>query len=242
MLRVLEGGLHAIKVPKEEFEEYISNHSYFDYLKTTLGVDDPGVLEMARNSCVDNYGPGTDVATIEEVLDTGGLGLDPATWKDVLGEEEYEEYAKEYGNIMLEENPYIHHFPDGNASVARLLVRKMIPNVGPGDSAEDIVLSKFNYAELDKASNRVRIRLNSTAVKVKHGGAPSSSSEVFVNYIHDDKSYQVKGKGVVMACYNVMIPHIVPDIPREQAAALRRNMRLPLFYTTVGLKNWRALK
>jgi len=242
LLRVLEGGLHAIKVPKEELEEYISTHSYFDYLKTTLGVDDPGVLEMARNSCVDNYGPGADVGTIEEVLDTGGLGLDPATWKDVLGEEEYEIYAKEYGSIMLEENPYIHHFPDGNASVARLVVRKMIPNVGPGDSAEDIVLSQFDYAELDKSSNRVRIRLNSTAVKVTHDGDPKSSSEVFVDYIHDDRSYQVKGKGVVMACYNSVIPYIVQDLPKEQAAALRRSVRMPMQYTTVGLKNWRAMK
>ena len=242
LLRVLKGGLHAIKVSKEELEEYISTHSYFDYLKMTLGVDDPEVLEMARNSCVDNYGPGAEVATIEEALETGGLGLNLATVKDVFGEEEYETYVKEYGNIMLEENPYIHHFPDGNASVARLMVRKMIPHVGPGDSAEDIVLSKFNYAELDKSSNRVRIRLNSTVVEVKHDGDPKSSSVVFVNYINDNKSYQVKGKGVVMACYNGMIPYIVPDLPKEQAAALRRSVRMPLQYTTVGLKNWRAMK
>jgi spermidine dehydrogenase len=242
LLKVLKGGLHVLKVPKKKLEEYISTHSYFDYLKTTLGVDDPGVLEMARNSCVDNSGPGTDVATIAEALTTGGLGLDPVTLKDVMGEEEYEKYIKEHGYIMDDGDPYIHHFPDGNASIARLLVRKMIPDVGEGDSAEDIVLSKFNYSELDKSSNIVRIRLNSTVVKVKHGGDPNSSSDVFVNYINDNKSYQVKGKGVVMACYNIMIPHIVPDLPKEQAAALRRSMRLPLQYTTVGLKNWRAMK
>lgn len=242
LLRVLKGGLHAIKVPKKELEEYISTHSYFDYLKTTLGVDDPGVLEMARNSCVDNYGPGADVATIEEALNMGGLGFGPETLKYVIGEKRYNKQIKEYGNIMVEGDPYIHHFPDGNASVARLVVRKMIPNVGPGDSAEDIVLSKFNYAELDKSINRVRIRLNSTAVKVKHSGDPKSSSEVFVNYINDNKSYQVKGKGVVMACYNGMIPYIVPDLPKEQAAALRRSVRMPMHYTTVGLKNWRAMK
>jgi len=242
LLRVLKGGVHVLKVPKEKLEEYISTHSYFDYLKNTLGVDDPMVLEMARNSCVDNLGEGADVTTIGDALSTGGLGLDPASLKDVMGKKKYEKYIKEHGYIMVDEDPYIHHFPDGNASLARLLVRKMIPNVGPGDSYEDIVLSKFNYSELDKSSNIVRIRLNSSVVNVKHGGDPNSSSDVFVNYINDNKSFQVKGKGVVMACYNVMIPHIVPDLPKEQAAALRRNMRIPLFYSTVGLKNWRAMK
>jgi len=242
LLRVLKGGVHVLKVPQKALEQYISTHSYFDYLKTTLGVDDPGVLEMARNSCVDNSGPGADIATIEEALSTGGLGLDPATLKDVMGEKKFENYINRHGFIMVDGDPYVHHFPDGNASIPRLLVKKMIPNVGEADSAEDIVLSKFDYSELDKSSNIVRIRLNSTVVTVKHDGDPNSSSDVFVNYINDNKSYQVKGKGVVMSCYNMMIPHIVPDLPKEQVAALRRSMRLPLHYTTVGLKNWRAMK
>jgi spermidine dehydrogenase len=118
----------------------------------------------------------------------------------------------------------------------------MIPNVGPGETAEQIVLSKFDYAELDKSSNSARVRLNSTVVNVKHAGDPSSASDVVVNYIQDNKSYQVTGKGVVMACYNMMIPHIVPDLPKEQYKALRSQEKVPLQYTTVGLRNWRAIK
>jgi spermidine dehydrogenase len=242
LLRVLKGGVHVLDVPRENLEDYISTHSYFDYLTNTLGVDDPGVLEMARNSCIDNLGEGADVTTIEDAMTTGGLGFDPASLEDVIGKERYEKYLKEYGYIMVDEDPYVHHFPDGNASLARLLVRKMIPNVGPGDSFEDIVLSRFDYSELDKSSNIVRIRLNSTAVNVEHLGDPDSSNEVLVNYINDKKSYRVRGKGVVMACYNVMIPHIVPDLPEEQAAALSRTMRIPLFYSTVGLRQWRAMQ
>ena len=223
LLRVLKGGLHAIKVPRGELRKYFRSHSYYDYLKDTLGVDDPGVLRMARHSALDWASSGTDVMSIGRAKGAGAMGFAPVAVYD-------------------EDNPYIHHFPDGNATVTRLLVKKMIPNVGPGNNAEEIILSKFNYAELDKSSNTVRIRLNSTAVNVKHGGAPKSSSEVFVNYINDNKSYQVKGKGVVMACYNVMIPHIIPNLPEEQAAALRLQVRSPLQYTTVGLKNWKAMK
>jgi spermidine dehydrogenase len=79
-------------------------------------------------------------------------------------------------------------------------------------------------------------------VNVQHGGDPNSSSDVFVNYINDNKSYQVKSKGVVMACYNMMIPHIVPDLPNEQDTALRGLSKAVLQYTTVGLRNWRAIK
>jgi spermidine dehydrogenase len=79
-------------------------------------------------------------------------------------------------------------------------------------------------------------------VNVKHGGDPNSSSDVFVNYINDGKSYQVKSKGVVMACYSMMTPHIVPDLPKEQDAALRSLSKVPLQYTTVGVTNWRAMK
>ena len=242
LLRVLKCGLHVLKVPKEELQKYISTHSYFDYLKTTLGVDDPGVLKMARHSASDFAGGGTDVLTLAEALECGVLGLDPLTLKDILGEEAYKKNMKTHGYIFDEEDQYIHHFPDGNATIARLLVKKMIPDVGEGDNAEDIILSEFNYAELDKSSNIVRIRLNSTVVNVKHGGDPNNSSDVFVNYINDNKSYRVQGKGVVMACYNMMIPHIVPDLPKEQDAALRRQTKIPLQYTTVGLKNWRAMK
>ena len=79
-------------------------------------------------------------------------------------------------------------------------------------------------------------------MNVAHDGDPQSASEVSVNYIHKNKSYRVKGKSVVMACYNMMIPHIVTDLPGEQDAALRRLTKIPLQYSTVGLKNWRAMK
>ena len=223
LLRVLNGGLHVIDVPEEEMEDYIDSTFYFDYLKNNLGVDDPGILKMARNSGLDWALTGTDLMTIGTAKGCGALGFTPKA-------------------VFDEDNPYIYHFPDGNASVARALVKKMISDVAEGNNAEELVLSKFNYAELDKASNAVRIRLNSTVVNVRHGGDPKNSSEVFVNYINDNKSHQVKGKSVVMACYNMMIPHIVSDLPEEQAAALRLQSKSPLQYSSVGLRNWRAMK
>jgi len=223
LLRVLNGGLHAIQIPEEELASYIRSHSYFGYLEGTLGVDDPGVLRMARHSALDWGSSGTDLMTIGTAKACGAMGFAPVAVYD-------------------EANPYIHHFPDGNAGVARALVKKMIPGIGKGETAEELVLSRFDYSELDRVGNTARIRLNSTAVDVRHGGDPKSSSEVFVKYINDHKAYRVRGKSVVMACYNMIIPHIVPDLPEEQAAAMRLQTNSPLQYTTVGLRNWRAIK
>lgn len=223
LLRVLNGGLHALDVPEAELQDYIGTHSYFDYLKNTLGVDDPGVLRMARHSGLDWGSSGTELMSIAAAKRCGALGFAPKAVYD-------------------EDNPYIHHFPDGNAGIARALVKKLIPGVAKGGNAEELVLAKFEYAELDKPSNAVRIRLNSTAVNVEHRGDPNSSSDVLVNYINDDKSYQVKAGSVVMACYNMIIPHIVSGLPEEQSAALKLQAKSPLQYTTVGLRNWRAMK
>jgi len=223
LLRVLNGGLHALDVPEAELQDYIGTHSYFDYLKNTLGVDDPGVLRMARHSGLDWGSSGTELMSIAAAKRCGALGFAPKAVYD-------------------EDNPYIHHFPDGNAGIARALVKKLIPGVAKGGNAEELVLAKFEYAELDKPSNAVRIRLNSTAVNVEHSGDPNSSSDVLVNYINDDKSYQVKAGSVVMACYNMIIPHIVSGLPEEQSAALKLQAKSPLQYTTVGLRNWRAMK
>jgi spermidine dehydrogenase len=223
LLEVLNGGLHKIDVPKNELNNYIRSHSYFDYLKNTLGVDDSGVLRMARHSALDWAVSGTDLMNIETAKSCGALGFIPKAVYD-------------------EENPYIYHFPDGNAGVARALVKKMIPAVAEGKNAEELVLSKFNYRELDRFSNVVRIRLNSTVVNVRHVGNPKNSNEVFVKYINDNKSNEIKSKNVVMACYNMMIPHIVSDLPEEQASALRLQSKSPLQYSSVGLRNWKAMK
>ena len=67
LLRVLNGGLHKLKVPKEELLNYTRTHLYFDYLKDTLGVNDPGVLRMARHSGLDWGSTGTELMSIATV-------------------------------------------------------------------------------------------------------------------------------------------------------------------------------
>ncbi|HTZ31061.1 MAG TPA: NAD(P)-binding protein [Methylomirabilota bacterium] len=136
------------------------------------------------------------------------------------------------------EEPYIFHFPDGNASVARLLVRSMIPAALPGSTMEDVVTARADYTQLDRNENLVRLRLNSTVVNVKHTGTSVPAGEVHVTYSQAGKLYGVTGKYCVLACYNVMIPYICPELPEEQKEALSYLVKAPLVYTHVALANW----
>ncbi|MCH1491660.1 MAG: NAD(P)/FAD-dependent oxidoreductase [Luminiphilus sp.] len=223
LLQVLKGGLHSLGIPADEIPAYIETNNYFDYLKKTLGVDDPQVLHMARHSGIDWSSASTELLTIEQAKTCGALGFAPVPVYD-------------------ENNPYIHHFPDGNAGVARALVKYLVPSVAEGATAESLVNARFDYGQLDRPNHTARIRLNSTVVDVHHADNRSDSDRVLVQYIAGGQAYKISASNVVMACYNTMIPHIVSDLPDDQAGALRQQMKSPLIYTSVGLRNWHAFK
>jgi spermidine dehydrogenase len=136
------------------------------------------------------------------------------------------------------EEPYIYHFPDGNASIARLLVRSLIPPAMPGSSMQDVVCAHAVYSKLDAADSPVRVRLNSTVVQVRNAAAHEAAKEVQIAYVRGGKLHTVSGKNCVLACYNGMIPYICPDIPAEQSKALAYLVKMPLVYTHVALRNW----
>jgi spermidine dehydrogenase len=135
-------------------------------------------------------------------------------------------------------DPYIFHFPDGNASIARLLVRSLIPGTIPGSTMEDVVTAKADYGGLDRTENSVRLRLNSTVVSVRHFGATEGAQQVQVSYIRDGKQFIAKGNYCVLACYNMMIPYLCPELPDQQKEALSYLVKAPLVYAHVVLRNW----
>jgi spermidine dehydrogenase len=151
---------------------------------------------------------------------------------------------------LAKEEPYIFHFPDGNASVARLLVRALIPAAVPGQSMEDVVLARADYSKLDSDNAPLRIRLNSTVVHVAQSttgsagktGTPgaSAAAAVQVAYVRGGKLHQVRGAKCVLACYNVMIPYVCPELPPPQKEALGYLVKTPLVYTHVALRNWES--
>ncbi len=132
------------------------------------------------------------------------------------------------------------HFPDGNATLARLMIRKLIPEALPGTTMEDSGAARLNYAKLDRLGQPARVRLNSTVLNVRHDGDPIRAKEVIVSYSRFGKMYDVRARGCIMACWNMFIPYLVPDIPAKQKEALAYGVKGPLVYTSVAVKNWQA--
>lgn len=138
------------------------------------------------------------------------------------------------------EEPYIFHFPDGNASIARLLIRTLIPEAMPGATMEDVVTAKADYSKLDRDGQPVRIRLQSTAVHVKQTSSSGAEGPVAVSYAKDGLLLTVGAKHCVLACYNVMAPYLCPDLPAKQKTALEYCVKAPFLYTRVAIRNWKS--
>ena len=136
---------------------------------------------------------------------------------------------------ILEGDPYIYHFPDGNASLARLFVRALIPAVAPGSSMDDIVTARFDYEKLDRPEHSVRLRLSSTVVALAN-----NPRGVDVLYAQGEKLMRVGADHAVFAGYSAMLPYICRDLEAAQRKAVADQVRAPLVYVNVAIRNWRA--
>jgi spermidine dehydrogenase len=210
----------------EEKIEYLQRTSYEQFLLDKAGISPEAVSFVWRST---TWAIGLDtisawVATGEGWPGISGLGLNDYDWN---------------GAVPNEDSQFC-QFPDGNATIARLLARSLVPDVAPGSTLDDVVTARFDYGALDTGDSPVRIRLNSTAVNVRHRGDPENATEVEVTYVTGDRAYRVRGGRCVMACYNVAIPYICDELPAAQKEALSLAVKAPLIYTNVLIRNWTA--
>ena len=141
------------------------------------------------------------------------------------------------------EGSFFFHFPDGNASIARLLVSKLIPAAIAGNqSMNSIVGASVDYSCLDEPASKMRIRLASPVVRVQHDASPETSRWVRVAYRSGESLKAVRARHCVLACYNRLIPALLPEIPDRQKEALAYPVKVPMMYTNVLLRRWTAFQ
>ncbi len=203
---------------------FLRSISFEDYLRKHAGASETVIL-ILRKSIIGLWGAGWDVLSALEAARWGmagtlGLGLSEA----LANSHDFEE-------------PYIFHFPDGNASLARLLVRNLIPGAVGGDTMEDIVLARVDYSALDHDQSPTRIRLNSTAVDIRH---TVDRNAVDVVYVRAGVAQRVCARHVIMAGYMAMAPYIIAEMEEAQKEAIRFFTKIPLVYVNIALRNWRA--
>ena len=117
----------------DEKKSRLSRMSYRDFLLNVVKAD-PGAIPFYQARTHGEWGVGIDAVSALDVWAFGfpgfhGLNLQPGS-------------APHMGYTAAgyaDGGSYTFHFPDGNASIARLLVRNLIPESVPGDSAEDVV-------------------------------------------------------------------------------------------------------
>jgi spermidine dehydrogenase len=170
-----------------------------------------------------NAGVGVDGVSVQEALFMGMPGLESVGWLWDLAAKTLIDFDKLYEGCF---------FPDGNASVPRLLIRHLIPSVAAGNSMDDVAAARFDYSKLDTHDSPVRMRLNSTAVRVKQDG-----DEVSIGYVKDGRALQVNAKHCILACYNGIIPHLCPELPEKQKEGLKYGVKVPLVFTNVVLRD-----
>ena len=217
----------------------LAKMSYNDYLLNVVKVDKQ-VIWFFQNAPCGVFAVGTDATPALFCWEMGlpgflGLKLDP-TPDGVLADLPGGQHGrqKESGTAV--------HFPDGNATIARLLVRSLIPEAVPGKTMDDVGMARVDYSCLDRPGQKARIRLSSTVVNVSQEGEAANPKAVVVSYVSGGKTYQVRGAAAVMACWNMFIPYLVPTLPDTQKKALAHNIKAPLVYTSVALRNWKSFQ
>lgn len=228
---VLSGSSQAESWFRARREQGIDEVPYTDYLGSVYGIHDPALLLLLSMPLAEDVALGGRGLSLSLALEGGLLGLPSgpalADWLEddsLLPGDAEEDDAGE---------AYLHHFPDGNATLARLLVQRLVPGVAPAVSAAQSVGQRFDYRQLDAPSSAVRIRLRSLAIEAVNQG-----QGVRVRYLRDGKLYEAQGRHCVMAGWHMLAAHILPQLPPAQKAAMRANLKMPLVYVQVALRRW----
>jgi spermidine dehydrogenase len=236
IVQIQEGKIDYLPgLSSDDKKQRLSRMSYESFLRDVVHAE-PAVLSFYHARTMGEWGVGTDAVS---ALDCWGLDL-PGFQGMNLAKGSIPRmgftpagYADTGGSLRL-------HFPDGNATIARLLVRDLIPRAVPGHSAEDVVTARVDYAQLDRGGTPVRMRLNSIAIRARHLGDPKAAGQVEVTYLRGGRAYTARARSTVLACYNMMIPYLCPELPAAQKDALHKLVKTPLVYTSVALRDRQA--
>lgn len=214
--------------------DYLNSITYEDFLKRHGGITQPELTAWFRPSTIVT-GMYADSVSAIQALGMGLPGLGATSFR-LLRHKRLPQLFR----LLFSDGAQC---PDGNATVARMLVRQLIPAVSDGgETMASVVTAPFDYSKLDLPGAEARLRLNSTVVNVRHDGDPHDADTVSVTYVRDGGAERVQARHCVLACWNSGIPYIWPEIPEAQRQALSQVTKLPMVLTNVLLRNWGAFK
>lgn len=177
------------------------------------------------------------IRTFLSPVEGGGSGLGP----DALSA--YSDYAYEMLHPLADEKDGTDQmFPGGNTTIARLMVKSLLPAaIGGADGVEGVTRNAVNMPALDVPGSPTRIRLSSTVLSVQHDGEPGKARSLTIAYLRDGKVYRLKARSAVMAGGSWTTKHIVTDLSESHRQAYSQFYRSPCMMANVAVRNWRFL-
>lgn len=210
--------------PDEGLDKWLDTMTYKELVENVMGLDpkvteyfDPVIAISMGGVCSDVYS-----AYSGKLLEMPGTGI----------------HYKVDLNTPLD----VESYPGGNSSIFRHIVKFLIPgSITGGNTFEDILYNPINFDALDTPENPINIRLNSTALRVKHERGIDYSRHVNISYHQDGKIKNVKAKTVVMSTGGWVSRNIVKDLPRNFKKAYEEFQHAPALVINVALRNWKFL-
>jgi spermidine dehydrogenase len=197
--------------PVSEVENrYLDTLTYREYLENVRGYD-AAVTRMAEPIVGLLAGVSTDAACAR------------------LGRQLVEDSAR----------PMAVSFPGGNSPFARALLRALLPASMPGRDFDSLLYGNVDFGVLDGATQNVRMRLDSTVLRVRHSGV--NADEVTVVYEQGGRLFNVHADQVVMASGGWVNKHLLVDMPEDLRTAYGQFGYAPALIVNVALRQWRFL-
>jgi spermidine dehydrogenase len=130
-------------------------------------------------------------------------------------------------------------FPGGNSPFPRALLRALLPAALPGRDFDSLLYGNVDFGALDNATQSVRLRLEATALRVRH--SRGNAGEVAVVYEHGRQLFNVRAGQAVMASGGWVNKHLLVDMPDDLRSAYGQFGYAPALIVNVALRQWRFL-
>lgn len=208
------------------YRAWLDSMTYRDYIEQVMGLD-PEVARFANPILASGLGLGCDAISAYGAYQISMPGFGGFTGRD--------------RSRRLEEDTW-HSFPGGNDGFSRYYLKALIPEAIPGgNSFEEVLNCRLRFDAMDRPGSPVRIRLNSTAVNIRHEGDPDKTGVISIAYKKSGKVFRVRARTVVMAAAGSGNRSVLTDLPNELSEAYWGFRYSAVAVVNVALTNWRFL-
>ncbi|MBT7583665.1 MAG: NAD(P)-binding protein, partial [Kordiimonadaceae bacterium] len=221
----------------DQKKEKLALINYNDYLTEYLGLD-PSVLPFFQSRTHFRYYMGPEQVPALYLWQQGGFpGFENLELRPTGKISPIHHIGGSHHGREHEHRERSVYFPDGNATITRMIVRHLIPDAIPGENLDDLFTAPPYYSRLDRPENASRIRLNSSVINVKHLGEIETAKKTEITYIREDGPSKVTAKNCILACWHMVIPYLCRDFSATQRGAMKYGIKAPRVYTNVLLRN-----